>query len=376
MNLIVTYQNIFMGSMVNRVIMNSSWLEVNFLTLKSNVDYIKSVTSKKIIGVVKANAYGHGIVEISKALISYGIDCLAVASISEAILLRNSGINSKILLLGGFDNEDIEYIEYYSVTPSIVDLHSAKLLEKYLSKNINAQLKIDTGMSRMGFKAFNNEINDVFKLKKISIEGIYTHLAASDSSIDYSNMQYKTFTDFLSVLPQRKFDFVHISNTSAALNLNYTETHCRIGIGLYGYDDSTDNPKGLKPIAKWKTKIRSVKNIYKGEHVGYSCNFTAREDMKIAILPIGYHDGFSRSNSNISEILIGNKKAKVVGNVCMDQIMIDITNINVSIGDEVTILGDTKDFNARTHASNIQTISYEILSRISPRVSRKYIGSI
>lgn len=366
------------------------WAEINIDNLINNIEEIKKqAKGSEVIGVVKANAYGHGAVEVSKTLLERGIKKLAVANIIEAIELRDNDINSPIMLLGISENYAIDSIIKYDVEPTISTLSFSKELNKRAiasNKIINVHIAIDSGMGRIGFKNTEDDINDIIEISKLSnlnIESIFSHFSTADS-IDksYSDYQIEVYNNILSTLEERglKITKKNLSNSAAIIDL--PESHCdyvRPGIIQYGYYPSIEvnmNDLKIKPVLTWKTRIIHLKEVEENEFIGYGKTFKTTRKTKIATLPVGYADGYSRALSNKGKVIINGQLAPIIGNVCMDQFMVDVTDIkDVKAFDEVILLGESGNvkFNAEDMAEIIGTISYEVLCLIGRRAPRVYI---
>lgn len=366
------------------------WAEINIDNLINNIDEIKRQSKgSEIIGVVKANAYGHGAVEVSKTLLERGINKLAVANIIEAIELRDNDIKSPIMLLGISENYAIDSIIKYDVEPTISTLTFAEELNKKaiaFNKIINVHIAIDSGMGRIGFKKTENDINDIIEISKLSnlnIESIFSHFSTADS-IDksYSDYQIEIYNNILSSLEKRgvKVNKKNLSNSAAIIDLAKSHyDYVRPGIIQYGYYPSNevnmDNLK-IKPVLTWKTRIIHLKEVEENEFIGYGKTFKTTRKTKIATLPVGYADGYSRALSNKGKVIINGQLAPIIGNVCMDQFMVDVTDIeDIKAFDEVILLGESTNvkFNAEDMAEIIGTISYEVLCLIGRRAPRVYI---
>lgn len=371
--------------------MNRTWAEINLDNLKSNVKNIRAITSPKagIMAVVKADAYGHGYEECCRALLDSGVDCFAVAMTDEAKLLRKSGFTVPILILGAtLSDEDAEDIAEYDIMPTIYNVEYAKVVSKAAKekgKTAKIHLKIDTGMSRLGFVAGEDnsevvkEILEIYNLPNIEIHGIFSHFACADEPDDtYTKHQFKLFMKLVSDLEAVgiKIPCKHMAN-SAAITM-YPETHLdmvRAGIILYGCypsDDVDKNRLPLKPVMSLKSRITLVKEVEEGRGVSYGKKYITDKKTKIATVPIGYADGYPRCLSHKAKIEAGGKICDVIGRICMDQCMIDVTDVhNINIGDEVTVFGDGQ-ISADDVAGWMDTINYEVLCLVSKRIPRIY----
>lgn len=365
-----------------------TWVEINLDNLRYNLTQIRSCIKKgtKIMGIVKADAYGHGDKIISKYLEDYGVNFLGVSNIEEALSLRRSGIKIPILILGYTPTKMANILFQYNITQTIYSLEYAKQLSKIASEQqikINVHIKIDTGMNRIGFKPMihslkNEELLEVYKLPSLIFCGIFTHFSVSDSDSkedeDFTKKQYEMFKKTCERLNEENINvgIRHCCNSAAIMR--YPQMHLdmvRPGILLYGPYIKTD--KNFKPIMTLKTKISMIKKIGKNESIGYSRKFITKKPMTIATICIGYADGLNRLLSNSNIVTIRGQKTMILGSICMDQAMIDITDIkDAKEGDEVILWGNGGcDLNIISQKLN--TISYEMLCNISKRVPREYI---
>lgn len=360
----------------------ASKLYINSKNIKNNVNYLKSKLNSetKIIAMVKANAYGCGAVEIAKLLESIDITDFGVALVSEGIKLRENGINSNILVTSQFLESDFENIIKYYLTVSCSDLGLLKKMNTYaISKDstVKVHLKVDSGMGRLGFDENNIYDNIDFiknNCKNIIIEGIYTHLSCADFDDKYTKLQLNVFDKIVNNLQNMGYSFNYIHALNSAGILRYSEyqyTHVRSGISLYGYmpDKSMKDPNIL-PCITLKAPIIRINKITKDSKISYGATYTAKIGQKIATIQIGYADSLSRACSNKYYVYLKNTKCKIIGNICMDMCMIDITNISesIKIGDEVTIIKCSDDIEELANISN--TINYEILSKLNERIER------
>ena len=366
------------------------WAEIDLDAIKYNIDSIKRrVDTKELIAVVKADAYGHGALDVSKTLVENGATKLAVAVITEAMELRHGNINTPIMILGYTPLEFAADLINYDIEQTIFDLEYATKLSEIalnLGKEAKVHVALDTGMGRIGFLINDNSLNEILKissLKGLEVVGIFTHFATADESDkNYSNKQYKKFTDFNEKLISKGVNILlkHVSNSGAIIDMPNTYLDgVRAGIVLYGYYPSEDVLKqnlDLKKAITIKTQVAHVKILDKNEYVSYGRKFKTERKSIIATLPIGYADGYSRALTGKAKVIINGKFAPVVGTICMDQCMIDVTDIgNVHVGDEVIVLGNDKDlkFDADDMAKAMGTINYEVLCMIKQRIPRVYI---
>lgn len=366
------------------------WAEIDLDAIKYNIDSIKRrVDTKELIAVVKADAYGHGALDVSKTLVENGATKLAVAVITEAMELRHGNINTPIMILGYTPLEFAADLINYDIEQTIFDLEYAKKLSEIalnLGKKAKVHVALDTGMGRIGFLINDNSLNEILKissLKGLEVVGIFTHFATADESDkNYSNKQYKKFTYFNEKLISKgvNIPLKHVSNSGAIIDMPNTYLDAvRAGIVLYGYYPSEDVLKqnlDLKKAITIKTQVAHVKILDKNEYVSYGRKFKTERKSIIATLPIGYADGYSRALTGKAKVIINGKFAPVVGTICMDQCMIDVTDIgDVHVGDEVIVLGRDKDlkFDADDMAKAMGTINYEVLCMIKQRIPRVYI---
>ncbi|MCK4859272.1 MAG: alanine racemase [Candidatus Omnitrophica bacterium] len=358
--------------------MEHTWLEIDLSALRYNLRQIKRGLNGKagILAVVKDNAYGHGIIRISQALVEEKIDYLGISDVSEGRELRAVGINSPILNLGLISQkEEVEEVVNLNISQTVCTKRISCLLDKEAkkrNKRIKVHLKIDTGMGRLG--AFVSEATEltehICKLKNMELEGIFTHFPdAADKKFTLS--QIKGFNAFLQKLTKQgiNFTYQHSANSLAFLGLSKSWFNLiRSGLILYGvYPQASLRKKiELKPVLSWKTKVAYIKDIPKGWSVGYGRTYTAQRKERIAILPVGYGDGYFYRLSNKGRILIKGKFFPVVGSVCMDTVMVRIDK-DIKIGDEVVIIGRQKAQQIKVEelAKLSQTIPYEVVCRLS-----------
>lgn len=357
--------------------------QIDLATVRQNLLNICKTLPKgsSAIAVVKAQAYGHGATQVSKVLEDL-VSAFAVAVPSEGEELRRAGIKKPIYILGYSHPSSYKSIIENEMIPAIYKYEDAQMLSKVaneISKNVKINIKVDTGMRRIGFEADENGADTVAKiaaLKGIKINGVFTHFATADSlDKSFTCEQYAKFEKFIELCKDRGVEFKHVTcdNTAAAIEMpNTAKTEVRIGIGLYGYypSDEVKRDIELTPAMTIKTHIVSVKEIDEGQSVGYGRTFTASRKTRLATIPIGYADGYPRLLSNKGYVLIGGQKAPIIGNVCMDMFMVDITDIDARDGDEVIAMGVGVD--ADTIAKMCDTISYEIICGIGSRVKRVY----
>ena len=367
-----------------------TWTEIDLSNLEHNYRALRAMLPQgcRFLGVVKADAYGHGAVPVSKRLEQLGAEYLAVACLDEAMELRQAGITTPILILGYTPVERADTLLEGGITQTVYDLDMAKDLSAAAvaaGKTLKIHVKADTGMSRLGWLCAGDYLGEaadaiaqVCALPGLEAEGIYTHFANADGDEDYTMLQFTRFLDLLEELKGRGITFAirHCAASAAALNFPCTHLDMvRPGIALYGhYPDPSceglDGP-GLRPVMTLKTRVASVKTVPAGTPVSYGCTHVLDRETKLAALTIGYADGLPRLCSDQLEVLIKGQRARVVGRICMDMCMADVTGLDVAPGDEVEVFGEHLPIEAM--ATMAGTIQYELLCAVSPRVHRAYL---
>ncbi len=355
-----------------------SWAEIDLKKLNSNLTKIHNYSQKDIFAVIKADAYGHNAVLIGKYLQKIKeVKYLCVATAEEGLELRKANIQKEILILGGILKEEIEIFDNFNLVPVISDNFQLELVKNLKNKKVH--LKFDTGMHRLGFYEKDLPfIFDFLKKNQIQVEGLMSHLSSADIDPDYTNFQIKQFKELLNKFKKENINpkFIHIQNSAG---IKYSCNFCnaiRVGISIYGEKPCEDFPLEIETIMSLKSKIISIKELKKDEKVSYCGTFTANKDMKIGVVSFGYADGLPRCLSNKGFMIVKDKKVPIIGNITMDMTIIDITqNKNINIGDEVIIVGKSK--NNKISFSDIakicNTIPYEIMCGISKRVYRKAV---
>lgn len=363
-----------------------AYLEIDLNNLEHNVKVLKRAMPQKceLMAVVKAEAYGHGLYEIATHLNKIGVKAFAVATIDEGIKLRQYGVLGEILILGYTAPARAKELRKYDLTQTLIDYKYALLLDKQ-GYNVMTHIKVDTGMHRLGFDAKDIEkISAVFSMKHIKVSGIYTHLCAADSidekDIFFTNVQIESFYNLLNQLKEKGITIPKIHIQSSYGLLNYPELKCdyvRVGVSLYGVlsspNDRTKLHLDLRPVLSLKSRVILLREIKKGESVGYSRSFVANRDSLIALLPVGYADGYPRNLScGKSYVLINGHQAPVVGKICMDQLAVDVTDIpNVKTGSIATLIGKDgkEEITAPMVAESAESITNELLSRMGHRLN-------
>jgi len=346
-----------------------TYLDINLDALNHNYNYLKSVSGKEVFAVVKANAYGHGMVGISKYLDTLNCAYLCVSSLDEALYLRKKGVVSPLLVLGytQLNQKVLNAVSKHNVSLSIISMEWFLELVSYdtSSLSINYHIEIDTGMNRLGFKDFD-EISEVIRIsneKNITLEGIYTHFHSSDKNDNSMQIQFDIFKSLIETL-NYDFKWIHTSNSDAILNFEDSISNAiRPGLALYGYSSSQNE---LIPIMHFFSQITQRKMLFKNETVSYGATFTANEDMLIGIVPVGYADGLPLGLSNNYNVYIDNVSCPVIGKICMDQLMIRIPEETKN--NTVTISGLINNFETMAKITN--TITYEILTCLNIRIHR------
>ncbi len=370
----------------------SVWLEIDLDNITENYKNIRKIVDEKsmIMAVIKANAYGHGSVEVAKQLKKNGVDRISVSIIAEAIELRKAGIEGPIQILNYTPKEQFGLVLDYDLVPGLYTLNDAKALSTEAvarGKIAKIHIKVDTGMGRIGFIPNDKSIEDIVqvsKLPNIEIEGIFTHFARSDE-LDKgpSRKQYEKFQWVVRKLEDCGINIKlkHVSNSGAIIDMpEYNLDMVRPGIILYGYYPSNEVRKNnlkLKPAMALKGKISNIKTVAEGTGIGYGHRFITSRQSIIATVPIGYADGYSRILSGKSHVFVKDKRVPIVGSICMDQIMIDVTDVEgIQHGDEIVLFGyDNPLYPAVEElAGLLGTINYEFICMMGRRIPRVYIS--
>ncbi len=368
--------------------MRSVWAEIDLSAIKKNISSIKArlKPSTLFMAVVKANGYGHGDLEVSKVALDVGADRLGVASAEEGVKLREAGVRCPIQVLSEISPSSAKSVVKNELIPTVCSKQIVDELSKEtrkLNKKVSVHVKIDTGMNRIGISPEEamDFLNYVNSLDLVEVEGIFTHFAMAGESLDYTKKQFKKFSSLISSFEDsgHTIPIKHVANSAATILM--PETHLdmvRVGISMYGLHptEATKSKITLNPALQLRARVSFVKTILAGEGVSYGLSYRAKNKTKIATLPLGYADGYSRLLSNKSTVLLQGKRFPVVGNICMDQFMVDVGGNSIEVGDEVILIGSQgrEKITVDEIAEILGTINYEIVCMISERVPRIYIS--
>ena len=380
------YQMIHFSLYVSDFLTDRAWIEISKDALRHNVDQLQKLLPKDCIlmPAVKANAYGHGALLIARELQHIGISAFCVATVTEGAELRRAGIKGEILILGYTHPQQFPLLNKYRLTQTILDYDYGKELNRY-GKKICVHIKIDTGMHRLGVRADQLEdILKIFLLQNLNITGTFTHLCADETKNDpdysYTMAQASAFRKVIDYLEMQGLNCGKIHLLASYGLLNYPElggNYARVGIALYGIFSTRPTPAKptvLKPVLSLKVHISQIKELYAGESAGYDLRYVAKEDRRIAVLPIGYADGIPRTLSCChGSVLINGKQAPIIGRICMDQMLIDITGIpDVTTESIAVIIGQSGTLERTVYdlAEECRTITNEIVSRLGGRLTR------
>ena len=361
--------------------------EIDLKALAYNLNGVRRKIGRRVavMGVVKANAYGHGILEVARFLEREKIDYFGVANPEEGVVLREAGMIAPIHVFTLPSKLQASLFGSYDLEPTVCSQHEAALLNtqaQRAGKTIPVHLKIDTGMNRIGAepKELKKLLRALAKLRRLEIKGVYTHFATADArDKSFSKLQLAEFHRALEVLHKEgvSAEFIHCAGSAGILDLPESYfSMVRPGIMLYGYYPSRETTESvpLKPVLSLKSRVSLVKWIEPGESVSYGRRYVAKRKTKIATLPLGYADGYMRSLTGRSTVLIGNRRFPTAGTICMDQVMVDVGSADVRVGDEAVLIGrqHRERITAWDLAATFGTIPYEICTNISSRVPRIY----
>ena len=370
---------------------------VDLDAIAHNIREIRRIipSSTEIMAVVKANGYGHGAREVARVALSEGASYLAVARLDEAVDLRENGIYEDILIFGYIPVSDLEIVKKYNLIVSIFDKKQAEEYRERCNElkfQLRVHIKVDTGMGRVGFVLSDKrlkkqsicDIKELLKVDEFSVEGIYTHFARADEQdLSYSKIQLGLFKELMNEIKGFGREDIKYHAANSAAVMQFPESHLDIvrpGIMLYGlypskYLKETSGVK-LKPAMTLISTITQIKEVCPGFKVSYGSTYSTNKTSRLATVPVGYGDGYPRILSNKGFVLINGKPAKIAGRVCMDQFVVDISDIDASVGDKVIIFGkyNSSQLSVDQVAEWAGTINYEIVSQITSRVKRVYIG--
>jgi len=362
-----------------------SWVEVDLEAIASNVKAMKTmIGAVALMAVVKSDAYGHGAVSVSRTALLNGAEYLAVGSMTEALELTEAGIDAPILVLNYTPVSAVRQAIRQRITLTVYDLDMARAYDRAareLGGKLLVHVKVDTGMGRLGVLAAEALpfFRHLFNLRHLDIEGVYTHFASADEDPDFTAQQVKTLKEMLKPLRASGFNFAYTHAANSAGTLASPENHfnmVRVGLAMYGLSPSTlvPVPPEFRPALAWKTVIAQVKTLPRGHTVGYGRTYVTSEEERIAVIPVGYADGFRRSPNHWGEVLVHGQRAPIIGRISMEKATINVSHIpDVTIGDEVVLLGSQGEetITADDVAARLGTISYEVITTILPRAARR-----
>jgi len=371
------------------------WVEINRSALASNIGQFRDLIGDKInlLAVVKANAYGHGILEVSRIALESGVDWLGVHTLDEGLLLRQEGIDCPLLVLGYVSSQELEKAVNHGLRLTVYDLEPIHLLaqiSRRLKKKVFLHLKIETGTHRQGIREEDilPFIEEIQKHHYLVIEGLSSHFANIEDTTEhtYPRLQLKSFKRIIRKFEKNKIEIPIKHMGCTAATMLFPDTYfdmVRVGIGMYGLWPSKETYLSsilqkrksiiLKPVLSWKTRIAQIKKVPKGSFIGYGCTYRTTRETVLGVLPVGYYDGYSRRLSNLSYVLIKGHRAPLRGRICMDFIMVDITDIpGINLEDEVVLLGQDGDevISADDLADLAGTINYDIVTRLNNIIPR------
>ena len=366
-----------------------TWAEIDLDALRHNVRAIRSLVGPtvELIAVVKANAYGHGAVPVAKSALAAGASRLAVHRVNEGVELREGGIEAPILLLGYAPLAAAATVVQYRLTPTVITKEFAAALDGYSGEPIPVHVKVDTGMGRYG--VLPEEVVDFVRalnaMPHIVIEGIYTHFATADEAdTSYMRRQFRIFRDVLSAVENAGVRPLIRHACNSAATLAFPEAHLdavRPGLALYGMEPSEERPSPvpLRPVLSLKSRVARVRTLPAGSSIGYGRTYTLEQPTRVALVPVGYGDGYHRILSNRGQVLIHGQRARILGRVSMDQIVVDVNHIpDVQMEDEVVVIGEQGEdaIRAEEVARWAETINYEVTTSLLPRVTRVYLHPV
>ncbi len=349
--------------------------EINLEAIRRNAEAIKGYTNKQLIAVVKADAYGHGMIPVAEAL-HVVADMFAVATVEEGVTLRQAGVQKPILILFSSLPKEVSPIVEYHLTPTVSDWEFASGLNTVASRTVSIHVNINTGMNRSGVRWTEAErfLNSLKTLDQLEVEGLFTHLATADEADkSFVHVQLKRFS---SLVTRSSGKMLHAANSAATLAVSESYYDAvRPGLSLYGVYPASEKPIVLEPALTWKARIGWVGSIAEGEGVSYGLTHKASRQTRVTMVQIGYGDGYPRALSGVGEVLIGGVRCPIIGRVCMDVSVVQLNDAaDVSVGDEVVLIGKqgNEEITVDEVAHRAGTISYEILTQIGTRVKRTF----
>ena len=369
-----------------------AWVEINLNNLDFNIKNIKTkIGDREMIGVIKADAYGHGSVKVAEVLRANGCKTFAIATIQEAITLREAGAKEEIILLGLAPDMYADTVVQYDITPVVCDSSNAAAINaaaKAADKTVHGLIAVDTGMGRIGYladeaEAAAEDIKKIQALENFKIKSLFSHMSTADAlDKTFSRQQEEKFNKFYSVLTSAGINIPMKTLANSASVMEIPSVYfdaCRPGIILYGCypsDEVDKNELAIKPVMSVKANIVHLKDVPEGFSVGYGRKFISTRPSKIATLALGYADGYPRPYSQYAKVIVNGHIAPIAGNICMDQCMVDVTDVpDVKVGDEVIIMGTdgTHTFLADDIARATGTINYEIVCAFGQRLPKVYV---
>ena len=384
----IKYQKLKMQSkkQIKKICYRPTWAEIDLSAIDFNFRQVKSITGKqtKVMAVIKCDAYGHGLLPVARRLIGLGADYLGVASIDEAIALRKEKVKLPVLVLGNTLNEHTGPIVKYGLTQAVSDYKLASKLShiaKREGKFIKVHIKVDTGMGRLGvlYREAIILIKKIKKLDNLTIEGLFTHFPCADSDSEFTSYQIEIFKQLISDLKKCGITvpICHAANSMGLIG--YPESHfnlVRPGLMLFGIYPKRGLNIKLRPAFSLKTKAVFLKDMPSGQGISYGRNYITRKQTTVAVLSIGYGDGYPRNLSNRADVLIKGRRFVISGAICMDYIMVDIGNLPAKTGEEIVLIGSQAKIriSAEELAQLSGTIAYEIVCGIGSRVPRVYLS--
>jgi alanine racemase len=378
------------------VITPNSWVEIDRAALRSNVQACRQIIGPRcrLLALVKGNAYGHGLCEAAAVLLDAGVDMLGVEAIGEAAMLRTSGVSGPLLLVGPIPPANVSLLLSHRLTPLLVSPEQVQLvgtLARQAACGLDVHLKFDTGMHRQGIlrRELPTLLDLLAKYPELRVSGVATHLARADEAErpEWTRRQLEQFHDIIATLALAgiRAPLRHAANSAAALLWPETRLDMvRLGIALYGFwpgpavQRASAAKPPLRPVLTWKTRVAAVKTVECGAGVGYSGSYVTTRESRLAVLPLGYYDGYSRSLSDLGQVLVHGRRAPVCGRVSMNLMTVDVTDIPaVQPGDEVVLIGrqGTATIAAEEMAAWLGTIHYEVTARINPLLPRVVVDS-